>query len=333
MICNYQNINDYCCNRYSYFYNDVISSNGIVVIDDSELASVLRVDKATGETKLLTPYSIDPIPTCEATDDNEGTNDWECYIIFRYMCQNTTIGDPPFGIFQEKQKEMIKDAYIVSLKDGVAVVINNKNVLLPASIQDQILYKSILSYAQALYDDDTDSTMPPFTDVNGTIYNLSYTDLVAAFKTYFTKLVYYKNLQDTLLNEIDKCETVFDLQQLNWCGTKPLTGDLQPTEYSSQPLAAQVSVVDCSDIEIDTTEDNTSNPCAGSSCEYYCGTPEGWTPVDLNVCGEGCSCETVGPGTGPDGSWPNCPDAWPEGFEVPSNQTYPCVSGNLPGGI
>ena len=268
MICNYQNINDYCCNRYTYFYNDVVSSNGIVTVDDSELASVLRVDNVTGETKVLSPNSTDQIPTCEANDDNEGTNDWECYIISRYVCQNS-VGDPPFGIFQEKQKEIIKETYNAALQDGIVVAINNKNVLLPGSIQDQILYKSILSYAQALYDDDTDSTMPSFTDVNGTIYNLSYTDLVAVFKIYFTKAIYYKNLQDTLLTQAEQASTMSDLEQCTWCGTKPLVGTLQPTKYSSQPLPAQVSVVDCSDPEY-------------SNCVPYSAGPEfGLTPIGL----------------------------------------------------
>lgn len=273
MICNYENITDYCSNRYSYFFNDVIASGTIVAVDDSEFAPVLRVDNITGQTKLLTQYSTDTIPTCNSTDDSEGTNDWECYTIFRYIAQGS-IGDPPFGVFQEAQKQIIKEAYNTSLQDGVYVTINSQTVLLGANISDQIAYKSILSYAQALYDDDTDATMPSFTDVNGTIYNLNYTDLVEVFKTYLTKLIYYKNLQDTLLNEVDTCNSLSDLQQLNWCGTKPLAGELVATKYSSVSLASQQSAVSCDDINElcdPPCDPNSCLVCVDGSCESSCG--------------------------------------------------------------
>lgn len=246
MICNYQNINDFCCKKYSYSYINTTSNNGVVVVDNSATAPVLRTDNTTGITKIITQNSTDPISTCDINDDNEEINEYECYLIYRYQCEGY-VSDPPLETFKNSQIDIVNNAYETSLADGVVVTINNKDVILGASIIDQISYKSILSYAQVLYDDDTDAVMPSFSDKNGNIYTLSYTDLVLIFKTYFVKVVYYKNLKDSLVSQILLCSSVDDLQQINWCNNKILVGNIKSTSIS--PLIVKKSIQDCEDIQ------------------------------------------------------------------------------------
>lgn len=232
MICNYQNINDLCSKQYSYSFIDIVSNNGVVDVDRSENASVLRTDNFTGTTKILSPNSIDLISTCSSSDDNEGVTEWACYIIYRYI-YNGAVSDPPLDILKNGQKNIINEAYDFSLSEGIQVTINNQPVVLASSLNDQIVYKSILSYAQALYDDDSDAVMPVFTDINNNQYSLSYHDMILIFKEYFTKVIYYKNLKDTLINEVDKALSLNDCQNINWCSTKPLVGNLIPTKIIS----------------------------------------------------------------------------------------------------
>jgi hypothetical protein len=244
MICNYQNITDYCSNQYSYYFYDVTTnSNGVVTVDDSEYATVVRIDNTTGATKILNRYSNDPISVCDIEDDNENTNEWECYIIYRYIAEKS-IDNPPLSTFQDKQKDTINTAYFIALNDGIQVTIDQKTVVLSGSLQDQILYKSILSYAQILYNDDTDATMPTFTDILDNIYHLTYADLVEVFKTYFSKLIYYKNLKDSLIKQCDDATSVDELQQFNWCGTKPLEGSLIQTVVPTT-VESKISLSEC----------------------------------------------------------------------------------------
>jgi len=288
MICNYQNINDFCCKKYSYSYINTTSNNGIAVIDNSATAPVLRTDNTTGITKIITQNSTDPISTCDINDDNEEINEYECYLIYRYQCEGY-ISDPPLETFKNSQIDIVNNAYETSLTDGVVVTINNKDVILGASIIDQISYKSILSYAQALYDDDTDAVMPSFSDKNGNIYTLSYTDLVSIFKTYFVKVVYYKNLKDSLVSQILLCSSVDDLQQINWCNNKILVGNIKSTSVSS--LIVKKSIQDCEDIQqIDCDppcDPSNCEVCVNNSCVSLCGENE---CCNNGVCGE-CECE------------------------------------------
>ena len=289
MICNYQNINDFCCKKYSYSYINTTSNNGVVVVDNSATAPVLRTDNTTGITKIITQNSTDPISTCDINDDNEEINEYECYLIYRYQCEGY-ISDPPLETFKNSQIDIVNNAYETSLTDGVAVTINNKDVILGASIIDQISYKSILSYAQTLYDDDTDAVMPSFSDKNGNIYTLSYTDLVSIFKTYCVKVVYYKNLKDSLVSQILLCSSVDDLQQINWCNNKILVGNIKSTSIS--PLIVKKSIQDCEDIQqIDCDppcDPSNCEVCVNNSCVSLCGESQ----CCINGTCVECGCET-----------------------------------------
>jgi hypothetical protein len=296
MICNYQNINEYCSKQYSYSFINTISNNGVVDIDKSETAPVLRTDNFTGNTKIISPDSTDLITSCEINDDNEGTTEWECYLIYRYL-YNGIISDPSLEVLQNGQKNIIDDAYELSLSDGVEVTINDQPVVLSASLQDQIVYKSILSYAQALYDDDSDAIMPSFTDINNNVYILSYETLILVFKTYFTKVIYYKNLKDTLIGEVDKAVSLNDLQQINWCSTKPLVGNLVSTKIVS--FVNKTAIQNCEDIEIvgpppnppqdcdPPCDPNSCENCIDGNCESLCSEGE---CCNDGVCEE-CSCD------------------------------------------
>lgn len=295
MICNYTNTIDLCCNKYSYSFINVIPSGTTVIADKSETAPVLRTDKSTLETKIISPSSNNLIPTCDINDNSEDTTDWECYIIYRYMCSGI-ISDPPLQTFKNVQIDLINSSYSATLEDGILVTINTKNIILGSSINDQISYKSILSYAQALYDDDTDASMPPFTDKNGQVYNLSYSDLIVVFKTYFEKVILYKNLKDTLINQCSNSSTIDNIQQLNWCSTKPLTGSLIGTKIVTtvdKPIVQSCIVVDTDTSGVDVSCDPPCDPesceiCVDGSCVSSCGQGE----CCVNGTCVDCSCDT-----------------------------------------
>lgn len=231
MICNYTNINDLCTNKYSYSFNSVIPNGTSVIVDKSETAPVLRTDKVTGQTKVINQFSQNLIPTCDSSDDNENITEWECYLIYRYLSSGV-ISEPPLQTFKNAQIDSINNSYNASIEDGILVNINNQNVVLGSSLNDQIVYKSVLSYAQALYDDDTDAVMPSFGDKYGRIYSLSYDNLISVFTTYLEKVIYYKNLRDTLIGKCDSSTSVDSIQELNWCNTKPIDGILNTTTIS-----------------------------------------------------------------------------------------------------
>ena len=233
MICNYTNINDFCSNKYLYSFISLTSSGTTVTVDRSETAPVLRIDKDTSESKIITEFSQEPIPTCSIDDDNESTTDWECYLTYRYSYSGV-ISDPPLETFKNAQIDLINNAYGLTIEDGIAVTINDQNILLGSSINDQIVYKSVLSYAQALYDDDTDAAMPSFNDKNGQIYTLSYNDLITVFKTYLEKIIYYKNLKDTLANTCSRASSINDIQASNWNKNKVIEGLLNSTTITTQ---------------------------------------------------------------------------------------------------
>jgi hypothetical protein len=354
MLCNHQNINDFCCKKYSYSYINTTSNNGVVVVDNSATAPVLRTDNTTGITKIITQNSTDPISTCDINDDNEEINEYECYLIYRYQCEGY-ISDPPLETFKNSQIDIVNNAYETSLADGVVVTINNKDVILGASIIDQISYKSILSYAQALYDDDTDAVMPSFSDKNGNIYTLSYTDLVSIFKTYFVKVVYYKNLKDSLVSQILLCSSVDDLQQINWCNNKILVGNIKSTSIS--PLIVKKSIQDCEDIQqISSDCDPICDPdscefCNNGICESFCdenqyccdGVCENSpcctinTDCDTLCCLNGECIDTISADTFPlTGGLVECPSGWTYGGDVAgTNGTmyYCCPPNSSPVGV
>lgn len=270
MICNYTNTIDLCSNKYSYSFINVIPSGITVIANKSETAPVLRTDKSTLETKIISPSSNNLIPTCDINDNNEDTTDWECYIIYRYLASGI-ISDPPLQTFKDAQTELINSSYSATLEDGILVTINSKNIILGSSMNDQIAYKSILSYAQALYDDDTDASMPPFTDKSGQIYNLSYSDLIVVFKTYFEKVILYKNLKDTLINQCSNSSTIDDIQQLNWSKIKPITGSLIDTKIVTtvdKPIVQSCIVIDTNNPEAEDIEcEQDSGTISGNVAE------------------------------------------------------------------
>jgi hypothetical protein len=262
MICNYQNINDYCLNQYSYQFIGTISNNGVVSIDKSETAPVLRTDKTTGENKVISQFSSNIIKPCSSSDDNESTTEWECYIIYRYIGSGY-ISDPPLDTLKNAQIDIINNSYDSSLDEGILVNINNTNVILGSTMEDQIYYQSILNYSQALYDDDSDAVMPSFSDSENKIYSVSYDTLVSIFKTYFNKVVYYKNLKESLVSQCLNCNTLSDIETLNWCDTKVLVSNIQSTKIVTN--VEKTSIQNCEDITV--SGPLCDPPCDPDSCE------------------------------------------------------------------
>lgn len=331
MICNYSNINDLCFNQYSYSFYNVIPNGTSVIVDKSESAPVLRTDKVTGQTKIINQFSQNLIPTCDSSDDNENITEWECYLIYRYLSSGI-VNDPPLQTFKNAQIDIINNSYNTTITDGILVNINNQNVVLGASINDQIAYKSILSYAQVLYDDDIDAAMPSFSDKYGKIYSLSYDNLISVFITYLEKIIYYKNLRDTLITKCNSATSIDDIQTLNWCNTKPIDGVLKTTTISTA-LNNKPSVQTCVKIEVNNDCDPPCDPegcedCIAGNCINLCSPTEycnngvcenntcsqpnpacGWHPYEANpgqwqwqwqsCYSETCCCDGLSIGSSP----------------------------------
>jgi hypothetical protein len=290
MICNYQNINDYCLNQYSYQFIGTISNNGVVSIDKSETAPVLRTDKTTGENKVISQFSSNIIKPCSSSDDNESTTEWECYIIYRYIGSGY-ISDPPLDTLKNAQIDIINNSYDSSLDEGILVNINNTNVILGSTMEDQIYYQSILNYSQALYDDDSDAVMPSFSDSENKVYSVSYDTLVSIFKTYFTKVVYYKNLKESLVSQCLSCNTLSDIETLNWCDTKVLVSNIQSTKIVTN--VEKSSVQNCEDITVGgplcdpPCDPDSCESCVNGICVSLCSEAQ---CCRNGVCGECESC-------------------------------------------
>jgi hypothetical protein len=105
--------------------------------------------------------------------------------------------------------------------------------------------------------------MPSFSDSENKIYSVSYDTLVSIFKTYFNKVVYYKNLKESLVSQCLNCNTLSDIETLNWCDTKVLVSNIQSTKIVTN--VEKTSIQNCEDITV--SGPLCDPPCDPDSCE------------------------------------------------------------------
>lgn len=294
MSCNYQNIYDLCANKYSYQYNNVIFDGVTCVADTGNLSPVIRIDKDNGNQEIINQYSTSNIDHCDFSDESESISSWDCYQQYRQA--GGMIGEPQLEAFKLAQDNHIISSYNNTLNNGITILINNNNIVLDASLDKQIYYRSMVVMYQMLYNEDVDSTMPPFTDKNNISHNLSYNDINNLFQAYFRQVIYYKNLKELLLNRIKNATNIIDIQSIIWDISIPI-GDNNQTPSN---IFASNMTPTCPYLE---APQNIPTPCSDTVffiLHTQTGSQNNCNGVNFN--------RYYMPSTDPNmGSWINCP--------------------------
>lgn len=213
MICNYQNINDYCLNKFTYQYADVPTATSGDLI-----TSVIRTDKDTGEVITIGPNSDLYILPCNNNDVVEVISAWECYQIF---INNNLIKKADNSIVKNKKIQEVTNNYDLNAQDNIVINIDNFNsILLDSSTENQVHLGNIFCLANILYNEDSNSIMPQIYDINNISYNFNYSSLKYLLTTYFYKIAKVKNIKDDLLFSISNTNNIDDIDNKTFCKTK-----------------------------------------------------------------------------------------------------------------
>jgi hypothetical protein len=329
MICNYANIYDYCCNKYSYAYASFITNNNYVVANTGYDGSVYRTDKTTNEIVLLQPNSSLQIKTCDLNDESPELNAWECYLWYK----NNNCGpvsDPPLEDYQLAQIDLINSNYDSALDNGLLITISNFatdislsvngaysnttisettnfSIVLPAKKDDVINFSNILSLATLLNANDDSSPLPPLIDYYNNAHFLNYYNLTNILSNYFNKLKSYKIIKDNLINNVLNSSTISDIQKQTFAPsyTSTLTSDKNTNLSSKNSTIVKFSSLSCEEKEklcdppCDPTncESCINGQCVGScpecevnnDCTYYYCTDAG-TVATCDECPAGYTC-------------------------------------------
>jgi hypothetical protein len=345
MICDYANIYDYCCNKYSYSYTSFSIIDNYVAANTGYDGSVYRTDKTTNETVLLQPNSSLQIKTCDLNDENPELNAWECYLWYK----NNNCGpvsDPPLEDYQLAQIDLINSNYDSTLDNGLLITISNFatdislsvngaysnttisettnfSIVLPAKKDDVINFSNILSLATLLNANNDSSPLPPLIDYYNNAHFLNYYNLTNILSNYFNKLKSYKIIKDNLINNVLNSSTISDIQKQTFAPsyTSTLTSD-KNTNLSSK----NSTIVKFSSLSCEEKENLCDPPCDPSSCQ---------TCVDGNcesLCSEGECCNNGV--CGACGCWVCGEDDLCDQINLPytstANIVYDECSGNIP---
>lgn len=270
MICNYQNIYDYCLNKFSYQYvTTPASTSGDIT------TSVIRTDKDTGEIIRISSDSDLYILPCDNTDIVEVMSVWECYEI--YVSDNKIVSQPSLAILNTIQKEDAIKNYDNNLQDGVTIKIDSYNtIILDGKIENQIHLGNVICLANILYNEDANSVMPYILDINNIAYYLNYNTLKNILTKYFQKVSDQKNAKDDLLNQLETIKTSDDISNKYYCNEKVSKNIIKENIVIDYSTYKEVSVL---------PPDICDPPCSPSNCEQCIN----------GVCIEvGCQCYACG---------------------------------------
>lgn len=270
MICNYQNIYDYCLNKFSYQYATTpASTSGDIT------TSVIRTDKDTGEIITISPDSDLYILPCDNNDIVEVMSVWECYEI--YVSNNKIVSQPSLVTLNTIQKEDVVENYDSNLQDGVTIKIDSYNtIILDGKIENQIHLGNVICLANILYNEDANSVMPYILDINNIAYYLNYSTLKNILTKYFQKVSDQKNAKDDLLNQLETIKTSDDILNKYYCNEKVSKNIIKENIVIDYSTYQEVSVL---------PPDICDPPCSPSNCEQCIN----------GVCIElGCQCYNCG---------------------------------------
>ncbi len=270
MICNYQNITDYCLNKFSYQYTTTpTSASGDLV------TSVIRTDKDTGQKITISSDTDLFIEPCDNNDLVEVISYWECYAI--YVNNGNVVNSPDLLVTNTLQTDSVLKNYDNSLQDGVSISIDSYNtIILDGTIENQIHLSNVICLANILYNENTNSAMPYILDINNTAYYLNYSTLKLVLTKYFETVSKQKVVKDDLLNQLQTIKTSDDISNKYYCNNK-----------TSQNIIQSNIVIDYSTYQeiSDVTTGVCDPPCDSNSCE---------TCVDgqcVSLCDSGECCD------------------------------------------
>lgn len=234
MICGYNNIYDFCLNKYIYEYATFDTENLYAVPNTGINGPVYRIDKITQEKILLEPNSITKINSCSINDEDSTLTSWECYLY--YKNNSGVINNPPVLEYKNEQIKRVNTQYNNFLTNGILVKINNfatnmstsengaysnisvsetinYSILLPALKDDVINFSNTLSLATLMNANDDSDPLPPLIDYYNNAHYLNYYNLSNILSNYFNKLKNCKLILDNLVDNINNATTIDDVQK------------------------------------------------------------------------------------------------------------------------
>lgn len=284
MLCNYQDINDYCANKFSYQYYDVVNSNpGQLAPTGNSLSPVIRTDKDTGDKIVLYPNSTLTIEPCSSTDDAlETISAWQCYQLY-LLTDNAVVAPADISLIKNKQTDNVNADFYSSLNDGLIITIDGYNpIVLKTSIEDQVHYGNIAMLANMLYAEDTDNPMPALLDFNNVAYYLSYSVLNEILTKYFNTFASKKYIKDDSVKKINSDNmTLDDINLEYFCVGKIPSSYTSSTFVSSQdPVIKEPPLLPFDD------EPSVSVECSVDGDCWYCQANGNYVQGPTNISGD-----------------------------------------------
>lgn len=275
MICDYQNIYDYCLNKFSYQYATTpASTSGDIT------TSVIRTDKDTGEIITISPDSNLYVLPCDNNDIVEVMSVWECYEI--YVGNNKIVSQPSLVTLNTIQKEDVIENYDKNLQDGVTIKIDSYNtIILDGKIENQIHLGNVICLANILYNEDANSVMPYILDINNIAYYLNYNTLKSILTKYFQKVSNQKMAKDDLLNQLEIIKTSDDILNKYYCNEKVSKNILKENTVIDYSTYKDVSVLPPGICD-PPCDPESCEICVDGSCVSSCGQGE---CCDNGLCG------------------------------------------------
>lgn len=292
MICNYENITDYCNNKFLYQYvTTPISISGDLV------TSVIRTDKDTGQKITISSDTNLFIEPCDSNDLVEVISYWECYAI--YVNNGNIVNSPDLLAVNNLQTDSVLKNYDSSLQDGVSISIDSYNtIILDGTIENQIHLGNIICLANILYNENTNSAMPYILDVNNTAYYLNYSTLKLVLTKYFETVSKQKVVKDNLLNQLQTIKTSDDISNKSYCNNKISQNIIQSNiviDYSTYQEISEVSTGVCDP----PCDPDSCETCVNGQCVSLCTSGQCCddgicvTQCQRKICTDAGSCSTV----------------------------------------
>jgi hypothetical protein len=297
MICGYQNINDYCLNKFTYQYASIPTATSGDLI-----TSVIRTDKDSGEVITISPNTDLYVLPCDNNDLVEVISVWECYQIF--VNNNNLVSKVDTSIVKNNKQEEITNNYDLNLQDSISINLDNFNtIMLDSSTENQIHLGNIFCLANILYNEDANSVMPYILDINNIAYYFSYNDLKSLLKTYFYKVAKVKNIKDDLLFQVSADTNSEDINSKSLCKNKVAVNifkenkSIDISTYKNPILVSLPPEICDPPCDPANCESCVNGQCVGScpecevnnDCTYYYCTDAG-TVATCDECPAGYTC-------------------------------------------
>jgi hypothetical protein len=244
MFCNYENVTDYCCNKYSYrYYKLAYNYTGFHILSNYN-DPVIRIDNDNGSEILLTELSNDIIYNCDSNDTEDSILSWDCYQIYRNIC-NKNIDDPTLADYINYQNnnilsiyyDTLSNGYLVTIKDFIISSSNNSgsgsgseasstettsfSIRLKARYQDQIYYGNIMTIANSIYISNSDEELPHIIDFYDKAHKFSYQNIVKILSTYFNGLKRLQIVMNDNINRLSRSNSIDSVINTDLYQNKP----------------------------------------------------------------------------------------------------------------